>query len=161
MDLLGWESVWRPGAYGPEVRPPGRPVTSSFRLFLERIPRSFDLGACSVGTWTGPNGDDLCVRPCRTHEEASDWLAPPGRTIFDAVVRSIWKRFIGPDSTSCDGMASTKSRSSKVLLRPRRERVRDGQLPIDPVPKPGARANSKRVASRSENGRARGQAKVG
>jgi hypothetical protein len=88
MDFFGWETVWRPSACGPET--PAAPY---------RLRRSVELGACLVGTMTGPDGDLLCVRPCPSREDAEKWLSPPGRTIIDAVARALWKRLVGPQET--------------------------------------------------------------
>ena len=78
MSRCGWDAVWFLAARGATL-PPG----ARWWHFLRK-------GACLVGTWTGPDGDLLCVRPCLTVEEAERWLAPPGRTVLDATTRSLW-----------------------------------------------------------------------
>ncbi len=58
-----------------------------------RLHRFWRKGGCLVGVWTGPDRDLLCVRECDTSIEAEKWLAPPGRMILDATLRSLWVRW--------------------------------------------------------------------
>lgn len=67
MRKYGWEAIWFPDATYPGPRAP--------RRFY-------------VGTWTGPDGDLLCVRPCETKEEAETALSPPGASVRDAALRA-------------------------------------------------------------------------
>ena len=39
-----------------------------------------------VGVWTGPDGDLVCVKGCKTAEEAVRHLSPSGWTILHATV---------------------------------------------------------------------------
>lgn len=81
MARCGWDAIWFLAADGDPPAPGAR-----WWYFLRQ-------GACLVGTWTGPDGDLLCVRPCTTSTEAELNLAPPGRTILDATLRSLWRRW--------------------------------------------------------------------
>jgi len=78
MDRYGWDAVWFLGSNGRKGKY-ARPLN-----FLRR-------DACLVGTWTGPDNDLLCVRRCRTAEDAEKYLSPAGWTITDAAIRAWWK----------------------------------------------------------------------
>jgi len=41
-----------------------------------------------VGVWTGPQNDLICVKHCKTNEEAEKWLSPGGNDIFEAIEKS-------------------------------------------------------------------------
>jgi hypothetical protein len=73
MSHYAWE-VWMPNT--GQRRPP-------WALFADGF---------HVGTWTGPDGDLLCVRKCETAEEAERWLSPPAPTILLACLRALWRR---------------------------------------------------------------------
>jgi hypothetical protein len=76
MERYGWDAVWFLGSNG-----------------LRRGPwRFFGPDTCLVGTWTGPDLDLLCVRKCRTSEEAEGCLSPEGWTITHAAIRAWLKR---------------------------------------------------------------------
>ena len=38
-----------------------------------------------VGTWTGPDGDMLCLKRCDTQEEAERFMSPGSNTIESAI----------------------------------------------------------------------------
>ena len=42
-----------------------------------------------VGHWTGPDNDLVCVKLCRTKEEAERWLSPGGDNPFDALNKAV------------------------------------------------------------------------
>jgi len=71
-----WEAVWCPDAADPRI-----------------LRNSSRIGACYVGTWTGPDCDLLCVRRCETLLEAEESLSPEGSSILGAALRAIWHRY--------------------------------------------------------------------
>ena len=99
MHFCGWDAVWY-----CDVRSDGDP--EELRQWWREIIPAKD--GCLVGTWTGPDGDLLCVRECDTAQEAERWLAPPGRTILHAAVRSLWVRVTG------QRLADGRSRSRRA-----------------------------------------------
>ena len=137
MNYMGWDGVWMPGALPVELRTPAVPLP----------PLIPEVGACLVGTWTGPDGDLLCVRECDTAEEAEKWLSPPGRMIIDAVARSVWLRFVGARTSPCD-TASRGSRSSTGYRGRPKHSDADDSPPTHPAPS-RARDSSKRGAPRT------------
>lgn len=90
MSRCGWDAVWYLEACG-DTPAPGEHWWHFARL-----------GACIVGTWTGPDGDLLCVRSCDSVAEAKANLSPPGRFILDATLRSLWRRWARSASTAKD-----------------------------------------------------------
>ncbi len=109
MESCGWEAVWIPHA--------GDPVSARVekRIF--------------VGTWTGPERDMLCVKPCETVSEANRALAPPGKTLADAIAQSL--RVLAqiaspPVRTSLRGNPSTQSRNLKKHQFPRTRHASGG-----------------------------------
>lgn len=76
MRRYGWDAIWCPEAADPPVR-----RTSPW------------VGRCLVGTWTGPDADLLCVKPCETSEEAERFLSPMAHSILGAVLRAAWHRW--------------------------------------------------------------------
>ena len=104
MYRFGWETVWMVGVCPQEAG-------------LDAPKRRFEFFHCEclVGTWTGPDADLLCVRPCDTSAEAEKWLSPPGRTILHAALRSFWLRLRGPRKLR-GGNPSRGSRSLKPYL---------------------------------------------
>ncbi len=77
MALYGWSDVWVTTIGDPDDAPgSGHPVVDAFKV------RGF-----YVGTWTGPDGDMLCVRRTLNDVAAQRYRSPPGRTLFGAVVR--------------------------------------------------------------------------
>lgn len=81
MSRCGWDAVWYPAARS-DAPAPGEHWWQFLRV-----------GACLVGTWTGPDGDLLCVRRCEDAASAEANLSPPGRTILDAALRALWQRW--------------------------------------------------------------------
>jgi hypothetical protein len=77
MDHFGWRDIWFLGANRPK----------RYRRWWQFT--SHDC--CFVGVWTGPDADLICVRDCETAIEAEQCLAPGGRTITHATIRSILK----------------------------------------------------------------------
>lgn len=49
-------------------------------------------GCWFAGTWTGPQHDLICVKTCRTNEEAEIWLSPEGKTPEEAARLAVAKR---------------------------------------------------------------------
>lgn len=76
LHMCGWDSVWYAHP-GPGIRGALRGVRWGGRFL--------------VGTWTGEQGDLLCIRPCSTNAEAERCLAPGGRTLLTAALASLWK----------------------------------------------------------------------
>lgn len=102
MGLCGFDTVWFSGAGGG----PGRntspaPTDGSARGDTPwALPAKFFQcrdGQFIVGRTTGPDGDLVCVRwHFDTSDECNLWLAPAGRTILHAALKSAWLRLTGP-----------------------------------------------------------------
>lgn len=50
------------------------------------------VGCWFAGTWTGPQHDLICVKPCDTNREAKIWLSPEGKTPEEATKLAIAKQ---------------------------------------------------------------------
>jgi len=104
MSRCNWDAVWFRGTYGPGATPwwtgPGRDPWERpwWSLHFLTVNRRGEGHVC-VGVWAGPDGDLLCVRDCDTLEDAGEWLAPSGRTILHAALKSLWLRWTGPRVT--------------------------------------------------------------
>ncbi len=72
-------------------------MTSILHRLLSRLDWEVwaEEGRYIVGVWTGPDGDLMSVRPCRTNGGAEYWLAPGATTLLGAIVRSLVLRFTG------------------------------------------------------------------
>ena len=44
-----------------------------------------------VGVWAGVDLDLLCVKDCKTNEEAEEWLSPGANSIFMAAIKAALK----------------------------------------------------------------------
>lgn len=97
MARCGWDAVWFLAARGPTPAPGER-----WWHFMRK-------GACLVGTWTGPDGDLLCVRPCATVAEAEANLSPPGRSVLDATLRALWLRWRASSQSSVPPGTSSRT----------------------------------------------------
>ncbi len=104
MSRCNWDAVWFLGTCGPDPEHwhsgsrAGSPWWST--RFLGGGGRNRCSGHVLIGTWTGPDCDLLCVRRCDTYVDAERWLAPSGRTILHAALRSLWLlRWSGPRRT--------------------------------------------------------------
>lgn len=60
MDYMGWQDIWHPNP-----------------------------GQWFMGVWTGPQDDLLCIKKCRTREEANRFLSPEGKSIDDACIKAM------------------------------------------------------------------------
>lgn len=85
MSKMGWDAVWYLGGGGLE---PGQNPPPGHHRWWHR----WSLGSVFVGTWTGPDGDLVCVKRCQTRDEANRWLSPPAHTVLDGCARSflVW-----------------------------------------------------------------------
>ena len=72
---LKWDALWYAN--------PGPTYLQYLRIFGPRW---------HAGTWTGPDGDLVCVKKCHTSAEAERCLSPSGWTPGDAVLRALWHR---------------------------------------------------------------------
>ena len=109
MNYMGWSGAWFPSATYPDNREPG------WSLWRCMVPRA---NSCYVGSWTGPDGDMLCVKPCSTNAEALRWKSPGGRFLIDATLRALWLRAAGSCGPSPrDGKRGKESRSSRGCVR--------------------------------------------
>ena len=83
-----WQKFWTAVKYG-WLREDG----------YRRFTRGYEEVARKNGksTWTGPQGDLLCVRgTLKTNQEAEAWLSPCARSIWRAVLKALWLRWTGP-----------------------------------------------------------------
>lgn len=138
MYRFGWETVWMPGVRAEKNDIPRRPFDF------------FRSGECFVGTWTGPDSDLLCVRRCKTLEEAEMWLSPPGHTILGATLKALLLRMRGP-RMSPDGNPSKESHSSKPYLAHQTHPATCDELPSNQeLHTPSALDSTTRGAYRAE-----------
>lgn len=146
MNRCGWDAVWFLGTYGqpapwwngPEPDPTVHPWWSL--KFLGTNSRGD--GHVLVGIWSGPHGDLLCVRDCETREDANRWLAPSGRTILHACMKSLWLRWIDPRKTvrgldspipsSAGDTPNKQFRNSPIQVHHHLRHGVDGSLPRNP-----------------------------
>lgn len=52
------------------------------------IPAQDNEGAWSIGVYTGPGKQTLCVKECRTTEEVANFRSPKSNSINDAITKS-------------------------------------------------------------------------
>lgn len=76
MHRFQWDTVWYAG------------MPSFWQSITNRRGGRFH-----VGQWTGPQLDLVCLKRCKTNEEAEKWLSPEGRTIFLATILAILKYY--------------------------------------------------------------------
>lgn len=87
MAVYGWDEVWAPGIGDPDNPAPGND--------RHRPLNAFKVRGFLVGTWTGPDGDLLCVKRTAWKCEAERYKSPCGRTILDATLRGLVVRLCG------------------------------------------------------------------
>lgn len=71
---MGWSDIWMPHA--------GFRGAWCWLTFSRR-------SRWVVGTWTGPEGDLLCVKKCKTNVEAERHLSPGGPTLTLAAIFAV------------------------------------------------------------------------
>ena len=82
MDYYGWDEVWCAGVRHPDNPPPGRETCwLPWHVFRSR---SF-----MVGVLTGKDNDLVCVKKCSHDEDPETFLAPAGRSILTATLKTL------------------------------------------------------------------------
>ena len=67
------------------------------------IPTQDNQGAWSIGVYTGPNKDSLCVKDCQTAEATTKFRSPKANSITEAIIKS---RILLEGRTGCRGNIS-------------------------------------------------------
>jgi len=70
-------------------------------------------GRWHVGFWTGPQLDLVCIKKCKTNEEADRYLSPGGRTILSATLKTLSARIRAGEKIDFQKLFKTKIDLSK------------------------------------------------